>query len=174
MKRLLAVAVFAWLSGCSLDIIGAPGPVGPAGVDGPQGVQGLPGRPGPPGPRGPSGPAGADGRQGQQGAQGAAGPRGPPGPAGVASVSGLELVKPISSDFFASDLTGHLVIPCPAGKWPLAGGGQVTVTNGAKPLITHSEPYPGGGWYVEAAWPAGSTPSAWRLSVTALCVAVHS
>lgn len=173
MKHLLAIAVVAGVSGCSFDIVGPPGPIGPPGVDGPQGYAGLPGRPGPPGPRGPPGPVGFDGRPGQQGVRGAPGPQGLPGPDGVASVAGLELVKPISSDFLASERTAQMWIPCPVGKQPLAGGGQVTVTSNPKPMITRSEPS-NGGWLVEAAWPDGSTAGAWKLSVTVLCVAIHS
>ena len=173
MRRLVAMAVVAGLSSCSFDVVGPPGPPGPPGVDGPQGDPGPAGRTGSRGPQGPPGQAGLDGRPGQQGVQGNPGPQGPTGPDGIANVSGLELAKPISSQFFASQRTGQLWRQCPAGKWPLAGGGEVTVTSAAKPTITRSERV-SDGWLVEAAWPPGSTASSWVLSVTVLCVVLQS
>jgi hypothetical protein len=173
MKRLLAMMVIGGLWSCSYDIVGPPGPVGPPGVDGPQGYQGPPGSPGPRGPQGQAGPAGLDGRPGQKGVQGAPGPQGPIGPDGVANVNGLELVKPDSQLYFASQRMAQRTKWCPAGKVPVAGSAEVTVTSATKPTITRSEPVLGG-WLIEAAWPPGTTASDWTLTVAVLCVAIHS
>jgi collagen triple helix repeat protein len=173
VKRLIAMAVVAGVSSCSFDVVGPPGPIGPPGVDGPQGAPGNPGSPGPPGPQGPPGPAGIDGRQGQKGVQGAPGGHGATGPNGLANVSGLELAQPLTKILAASTTWAEVLISCPAGKRPLAGGGQVTVTSSSKPTITSSQPSQDG-WVVQATWPPGSTPSSWQLTAMVLCVAVRS
>jgi hypothetical protein len=109
---------------------------------------------GPAGPQGPSGPQGDPGPTGETGPVGPAGLQGPAGADGAPGISGYQVIQGSvvtgDGDIFGGSFTALAL--CPAGKFPIGGGG---LNFSANYFIDVSRPHfsqqHGAGWEVRFA-----------------------
>jgi hypothetical protein len=122
------------------------------------------------GPQGPKGDTGAQGPKGDTGAQGLKGDAGAQGTAGANGVSGYQrVVNTVPTPTLASNAEVVFTSTCPAGK-KVVGGGVVVFNAVGRWLSTSNGPTSDTQWAVALVNLSGSTISAQRIEITAICV----